>query len=154
MVTEGERAGQDAGARVLPDRTGYLLVKLGEAINAQAEHALAPLGLRGKHLHVLTLASQQRLSQQELAELIGMDRTSMVGVIDELERLGLATRQRDEADRRRYLIVPTEEAQDALRRSTEVLDAAEGQLFDELSPAESELLSAIVTRLLTRIHER
>jgi DNA-binding MarR family transcriptional regulator len=135
----------------LPERTGYALIKLGETLNVLAEHALAPFGLRGKHLRVLTLARDHQLSQQELAELVGMDRTSMVAVIDDLERLGLAIRQRSETDRRRYLIVPTPAAADILRQCAAVLDEAEASLFGELSSAEYLLLREIVRRLLVKV---
>ena len=137
----------------LPDRTGYALIKLGEVFKVLAEHALAPLGLRGKHLHVLTLARDHQLSQQELAELAGMDRTSMVAVIDELERKGLAVRRRSTADRRRYLIVPTPAAEDMLRRCAAALDQAEAGLFGELSHAEYLLLRELVRRLLLRAED-
>lgn len=134
----------------LAGRTGYLLVKLGETLSELAERALAPLGLRAKHLHVLAVAARHQLSQQELAELVGLDRTSMVAVVDELERLGLAIRQRSETDRRRYLIVPTGKAAEALRRAAETLDSAEAALFGDLSPAERALLTELATRLLTK----
>ncbi|HWE91170.1 MAG TPA: MarR family transcriptional regulator [Pseudonocardiaceae bacterium] len=139
--------------RSLPERTGHALIKLGETLNVLAEHALAPLGLRGKHLHVLTLVRDHRLSQQELAELVGMDRTSMVALIDDLERLGLATRQRSETDRRRYLIVPTPAAEDTLRECAELLDRAEARLFGELTTSEYLLLREIVKRLLVRVND-
>lgn len=146
MVTDAGRELVDP----LAGRTGYLLVKLGETLNELAERALAPLGLRGKHLHVLAVAARHRLSQQELAELVGLDRTSMVAVVDELERLGLATRQRSETDRRRYRIVPTDKAAEALRRAADTLDAAEAALFGDLSPAERALLTELAARLLTK----
>ena len=138
------------GRHRLPERTGHVLIKLGNAINALTERALAPLGLRGKHLHVLTLVSEHQLSQHELAELIGTDRTSMVGVIDDLERLGLAIRKRSETDRRKYLILPTDKAIDTLNHAVSMLDAAEHDLFQTLSPAEHTLLGDIAKRLLRK----
>jgi hypothetical protein len=50
--------------------------------------------------------------------------------------------------------VPTEQAAEALRRSAEVQDTAEAQLFGELSPAEFALLAEITARLLERAHKQ
>jgi DNA-binding MarR family transcriptional regulator len=140
--------GRDSGYPALSERTGYLLAKLGEAVDALAERALAPLGLRAKHVLVLTVVAREQLSQQELAEQIGLDRTTMVALIDDLERLGLAARLRSETDRRRYLIVPTERTQAMLRRAAQLLDIGEQLLFADLTTAEEGRLADLVRTLL------
>ncbi|MFD5869411.1 MarR family winged helix-turn-helix transcriptional regulator [Corynebacterium sp. NPDC060344] len=46
-------------------------------------------------------------SQRELCDLLGIDRSDMVRLVDVLEEAGLVERVRDTADRRRQLIGPT-----------------------------------------------
>ncbi|MBT8226528.1 MAG: winged helix DNA-binding protein [Dactylosporangium sp.] len=139
MVSPAERLGS---------RTGYVLIKLGEEVLSAAEYALAPLGLRAKHVSVLTLIERHRLSQQELSTAIGLDRTTMVGLIDDLERTGLAVRRRDEADRRRYVVNLTDAGASALRRVETLLDETESELFADLSAPERQALRTLAERAL------
>ena len=53
---------------------GYLLVRLGKRAQRAFESSLVPLGLRPPHFDVLAvLAEQGRLSQKEVAEVLGVD---------------------------------------------------------------------------------
>src|SRR3954469_8055461 len=91
--------------RGITERPALLLVKLGNEIAQQAEDPLAALGLSGRQYMVLAvLSADEPPSQLELAGLCGLLPAQMVPVIDELERRGLAERQRDEADRRRSVV--------------------------------------------------
>ncbi|MFC7743135.1 MarR family winged helix-turn-helix transcriptional regulator [Nocardiopsis composta] len=92
---EGERAGVRGP---LADLTAFRLIKLGDLIYAEAQRTLAPLGLTPRLFHVLAgAASMDAPSQQDLARTLGFDPNVMVGVVDELERLGLAERARNPA---------------------------------------------------------
>jgi DNA-binding MarR family transcriptional regulator len=89
------------------------------------------------------------VSQQRLAELIGVNRTMMVGVIDVLERDGLVTRSRNPDDRRSYALELTGLGHETFARmSTDIL-AAERHFMGELSAEQGarlgELLRALVS---------
>jgi DNA-binding MarR family transcriptional regulator len=62
--------------------------------------ALAPLGLRSREFWLLSLAGPGNLSQHEMADLCGCDPSSLVAVLDGLERRGWLRRQRNPQDRR------------------------------------------------------
>lgn len=80
------------------------------------ESAMEPFGLRSKDFIVLTaIDTMGPQSQQQLARTHGIDRTTMVSVVDGLERLGLVQRSRDPDDRRKYAIALTDEGQSLLR---------------------------------------
>lgn len=68
-------------------------------------------------------------SQLDLGRTLGLDRTVMVGVVDELEDLGLVERRLDPADRRVRLVVPTS----AGRRQHALLRARLATVVDELT---------------------
>jgi DNA-binding MarR family transcriptional regulator len=144
-------AARRAGRPPLAARTGFVLVELGKAATAAAEEALAPLGMRARDLLVLTCTERAALSQQELCALTRLDRTTMVGVVDALERLGLARRERSATDRRRHVVVLTELGARALRRAEKLLDAAEEGLLADLAPAERTALRELAERLLERV---
>jgi DNA-binding MarR family transcriptional regulator len=50
------------------------------------------------------LRADHPLSQQEVAEQLGVDRTTMVALVDALESKGLVERHRNAADRRKNIV--------------------------------------------------
>src|SRR5690242_9684997 len=80
----------------LAERLGPLLGRAHEAHRRLSLEALAPLGMGVKSVGALTvLQAEGPLSQRRLAERQGIDRTTMVAVVDELERLGAVERRKD-----------------------------------------------------------
>ena len=94
----------------------YLLVQLGFHVARQFTERLAPLGLEPRHAGVLfRLAANEGLSQQAIGELIGLNPTRMVFLVDELEQRGLIERRRNAADRRSYALHLTAQGREKLR---------------------------------------
>ena len=94
----------------------YLLVQLGFHVARQFSEWLAPLGLEPRHAGVLfRLAANEGLSQQAIGELIGLNPTRMVFLVDELEQRGLVERRRNAADRRSYALHLTAQGREKLR---------------------------------------
>ena len=60
------------------------------------------------------LAAEVPLSQQEAAEQLGVDRTTMVALVDTLEGKGLVERHRSPQDRRKNIVQLTPAGQDCL----------------------------------------
>ncbi|GAA4212177.1 MarR family winged helix-turn-helix transcriptional regulator [Actinocatenispora rupis] len=135
-------------------RTGFRLVELGKAALAVADAALAEHGLTGRHLRALTLAASGVPSQQGMAERSGIDRTTIVAVLDDLERLGHVRRRRDPADRRRHLVEITDDGRAVLRTASRALDRAEKDLFADLSATERRHLDHAVEQVLRRVRDR
>jgi DNA-binding MarR family transcriptional regulator len=133
----------------LTDRLGPLLGRAHEAHRADAAAALAPLGLSPKAVGAATvLASEGPLTQRRLAERQGIDRTTMVAVIDELERLGAVERHRDPRDRRRYALHLTAHGRELLGLATAAVVEAEERFLAPLPPADRERLKAMLRALL------
>jgi DNA-binding MarR family transcriptional regulator len=87
---------------------GYLLKHAQLRMAELNAAALAPFGITGRELAVLlAIDSQAPLSQQEAAGRLGVDRTTMVALIDELEGKQLVQRRQDPADRRRNVVALT-----------------------------------------------
>jgi DNA-binding MarR family transcriptional regulator len=100
--------------------------------------ALEPYGIDGRQLAVL-LAIDDRVpqSQQEIARRLDVDRTSMVALVDELERKGLAERQSVAGDRRKNVVALTAVGRDTVRKATQASDVAEREFLTKLSEAEA-----------------
>ncbi|QMU70022.1 MarR family winged helix-turn-helix transcriptional regulator [Streptacidiphilus sp. P02-A3a] len=131
----------DTSPTVLSSRLGYLL-KHAQLRYAQASaQALAPLGLDGRDLAVLAvLGSGVPLSQQEAADQLGVDRSTMVGVVDALEARALAERRRSPADRRKNIVELTDQGRALLRRAEHVRQDAERRFLAPLPAAEADTL--------------
>lgn len=89
-------------------------------------------------------------NQAELAKVLGLDRTVMVYLVDDLEAAGLVERVPDPNDRRSKLIRATPAGVARLCELRQATAAAEAELLADLSPAEQELLHSILRRIAAR----
>src|SRR3954452_16832262 len=85
----------------------FLLSQTRHALTTELTAKLASLGLTPRGLCVLLHASQEDLTQIRLAERCGLDKTTMVVTLDELERAGLAERRLSSSDRRARIVAVT-----------------------------------------------
>ena len=86
--------------------SSVLISQLARGMRRRIEQAVEPLGLRPRELHALQhLRERGPSAQQTLAELLGIDATNLVAVLNRLEDAGLIERSRDRSDRRRAIIV-------------------------------------------------
>src|SRR5258708_7485841 len=94
--------------RALTGNAGFLLSRVGTAIQAGFKELLSQWQLRPQQFAILTtLRAVGEASQQELCQTLGIDSGNMVELVDGLETLGYAQRRRDTRDRRRYLLAMT-----------------------------------------------
>ena len=122
----------DAPLREATSSLGYLFKHAQLRLAELTGPALAPFGISGRELAVLlTLAAGEPASQQQAAQRLGVDRTTM----DALEAKNLVARRPQEGDRRRNVVELTETGRDALRRASEAAAEVERQFLAPLSPA-------------------
>ncbi|MFD3688923.1 MarR family winged helix-turn-helix transcriptional regulator [Nocardiopsis sp. NPDC058631] len=129
--------------------TGFRLIKLGELVQATTASIFGPQLISSREFHVLAAAaSMPNPSQKELSRVLGVDPNVMVGLIDRLEEEGLATRERNPRDRRRYIVTTTEKAARVLEEARESVANAEAEFFATLSEQEVKALHELSGRLL------
>lgn len=144
---EGDAA--DALPEAVSDRLGFLLGRAHLAHRQVAESRLESLGIRARESGALALlASEGPLSQQRLGQRMGVDRTTMVALVDELERKGLVARERDPGDRRAYALHLTSQGRRLLARAEKAVGRAEDEFLGALSAAERRQLKALLHRLI------
>lgn len=130
------------------DRLAYLFKRAHVDLAVLHEELLAPFGISAGELAVLMLIqAHQPESQQRIARRLGIDRTTMVELIDVLEKKGLVRRRLDAADRRRKILELTTEGQMTLPRATQASDQAEQQLLAELDEEERTILRNLMRRI-------
>jgi DNA-binding MarR family transcriptional regulator len=132
--------------------SSLLIAQLARGTRRRIEQAVAPIGLRPRELLALQHLSERGPSaQQALADMIGVDATNLVAILNSLEDAGLIQRSRDRADRRRAIITISRQGERLLAE----LDRALGQLDDEilapLTHSEREILNSLLTKTVMHI---
>jgi DNA-binding MarR family transcriptional regulator len=132
-----------------PARLGYLLKHAQLSYFERSTAALSPFGLDGRELAVLDhLAGPQPLSQQEAAARLGVDRTTMVALVDVLEGKGFVARRRHPTDRRKNVVELTGAGRRAAADAGAAADAAQARFLAPLGPAGAEQFVAALRTLL------
>src|ERR1700734_2643260 len=150
----GTLAGMPASAKSVSQagrRLGYLFKHAGLLMSELNGAVLAPFGIEPRELAILiVIDSFEPASQQQVAERIGIDRTTMVAMLDALEAKGLLSRRPDAEDRRRNVVELTPVGHDTLGRAIAASDAAEAKLLAPLSGKEAAQLRALLGRVVAR----
>ena len=99
---------------------------------------------------LLFLDGREPESQQQAARHLGVDRTTMVALLDALEDKQLVARRPDRHDRRRNVVELTDTGRRVLRRATRASDEAEQQLLSDLDEADAAQLRELLGRIAHR----
>jgi DNA-binding MarR family transcriptional regulator len=136
---------------IAPDqahRSSALLSHLARLIRMRSESELEPLGLRPRHLIALTVlrANGGIAGQQELAAELQVDRTNLVGLLNELEAERLIVRRRASEDRRRHIVELTVDGGMRLAAAESAIGAAEEEILGALTDRQREQLFQLLQK--------
>jgi len=121
--------------------SGPLLELVARRIRAEAESEVESFDLRPRHVIALTLLDLVgEQSQSDLAEALRVDRTNLVGLLNELEAEGLILRRRAPQDRRRHIVELTPAGEERLGDAEKAIGAAEDEVLGALSDRQREQL--------------
>lgn len=124
-----------------------LLDHLARISRAHTEASLEQLGLRPRQLVALTLLRETGpATQQALASAISIDRTNLVGLLNELESAGYLARRRAAEDRRRHIVELTPQGTRKLDEAESALARAEAELLHGLDERERQTLFELLQR--------
>ena len=156
MGVQVEQPAKDATEeRCFAGNLAWLLYRAHWALASELTAALAPLGLSARAYHVLRAALSGEHTQTELAEMIGLDKTTMVVAVDELERAGLAERHPAPEDRRARIIAVTPAGKRKLAEADSVKERVQEDILGELSPRQAAALLDALSKLVEgRLAER
>jgi DNA-binding MarR family transcriptional regulator len=126
----------------------FLLSQVGAHAAARFAELLAPLHLSPPHAGILrVLGKSAGLSQQELASMLNMHPSRLVGLVDELETSGFVKRQENADDRRTYALHLTDEGQAILGEIGRIAKEHQDSLLASLGKEEREQLADILQRI-------
>jgi DNA-binding MarR family transcriptional regulator len=129
---------------------GWALGTLMRAYMREADQVMVgvPGGPRGYQV-LAACGREGPRTQLALAGRLGLDRTVMTYLLDDLQKDGLVERRPDPADRRARRVELTEAGRGRLCDLAGRLREAEERLLDRLDPTERETLRALLFRLAT-----
>jgi len=119
-----------AHPELLIQSPSFQIERIRRATREEVEKSLAEFSTTMREFWVLTCTLEHAASQTQLSELLAVDASDMVRLIDSLETHGWVTRERDAKDRRRQIVVPTKKGAKAHAQLAKVVSAAEDRALD------------------------
>ena len=134
----------------LGDSIGTLIYLTSKAMEGVAEHEIkSKLGLTSSQWKIiLALNSFDGLSQRELADKIYVDSSTLVPVIDKMEKNGLLERKPDPEDRRHNRLYLTKKSESVVDSIIETVLQLRKTLYKGLSKDDLELMRPILKRIV------
>jgi DNA-binding MarR family transcriptional regulator len=135
----------------LREGLSWMLARLAQRFIGVQNGALAELGLSMRSFGVLATVSERiARTQMEIAQIVGLDKSTLVATIDDLERRGLVERRADPADRRARVVESTAQGRDLAARAAATVAQAESELLAGLHDGEAVQLKSALLGLLSR----
>jgi len=120
----------------------YALGKLHKALHAEIDSSLRD------HWVLVYLEERAHISQQVISDVLEIDRSEVVRMIDSLEAAGLVTRTRDPHDRRRYQLTVTTKGRRKTQETEREIEAATDHVLRRLDPVERDTLARLARKAL------
>ena len=132
----------------LTRHTGFLISRMGLVAQRGFAERMAEVGLTPREWGAMNVLDREgAITQQSLGKCIGMDPSSMVATLDELERKGLVERRRNPQDRRAHALHLTAKGRRTLARGRQLAARAQDELLAPLSADERSQLHDLLLRL-------
>lgn len=130
------------------DRVGMVLMHLGRDVDARLRKQLSATGLTPRHGFALShLCENGPTSQQSLLDVLEVDPSVLVAILNDLEKAGLAERKRDPEDRRRHIVVMSEKGRVAVNGMRAAVDTIEREMLADLTPSDTARLHELLLKV-------
>jgi MarR family transcriptional regulator, transcriptional regulator for hemolysin len=116
----------------------WLLSQAHYTLANEVTAAIEPLGISMREFQVLKTAINGEYTQKDLADLVGLDKTTMVATIDDLEEAGLAVRRPSDRDRRARVISVTAAGKRKVAQGRDVVERVQQDVLRTLPAAQRE----------------
>jgi DNA-binding MarR family transcriptional regulator len=130
--------------------TGFLLAVVADAATRDYSVALEQIALAPQHLGILTLIQAEGpLVQARLGDRLQIVKPAIVGLVNDLERMGLVERRAHPTDGRAFEVHLLEAGQRRIEAAAKVSEAATAAFFRPLRRTEQKTLHELLSRLAT-----
>ena len=149
MQQSRDMATHPSGDAPVTEFAGQLFFRLWRATHTRTAEVLGSVGLTPALFALLNvIGAREGAIQQELGSALGIDRSTMVALIDELERAGLARRRPSATDRRAREIAITPKGGRLLQRARGLIAQVEDEVLAGLTAEERRDMLALLRRAL------
>lgn len=132
----------------LEDLIGYNLKRAYIIVQTDFREALGKDGLSARVFSALSLTVKfPNITQSELARMMGIERSGLVAIVDELEERGYVKRAAVPGDRRVQALVPTDIGRQAYGSAIDIVRAHEDRLFVDMTAAEKTTLLGLLKKV-------
>jgi DNA-binding MarR family transcriptional regulator len=147
-ITDEPEAAEQKSHECFANDLGWLLAKASFSLSVEIGRAFVPLGVTPRGYHVLQAAAEGGRSQSDLVEMVGLDKTTMVSTIDELEAAGLAERRPSEHDRRARIVVVTPRGHEKIAEGRATVNRVQGEVLATLPRREASIFLHALQQLV------
>ena len=124
------------------------LAQLSFLVHGTLERRAAERDLSMIQTRLLGVLRDRKPTMNELARLLGLDKSSTTGLVDRAECRGLVRRGPSTVDRRAVLVSLTGKGRSLATRVSARFDADVGSIVDALPASDREVLTGLVSRIL------
>jgi MarR family transcriptional regulator, lower aerobic nicotinate degradation pathway regulator len=136
-------------------RTGVLVARVGIAVKMETMDRFEEAGFSAYHYGVLALLDESaRETQATIADALGVDRSMLVGLLDQLEERGMIERRRDPNDRRRQMVNLTSAGRRQLGEFRKMVQKIEDEFLAPLDEDERATLHDLLLRVAAQRDSR
>jgi len=124
------------------------LAQLSFVVQGMLERRAAEHGLSIIQARLLGVLRDRKPTMNELARLLGLDKSSVTGLVDRAERRGLVIRVPSTTDRRAVLVSLTDDGRALVSQAAACFETDVMTMLGRLPARDREALSRLVSRLL------
>ena len=148
-MQRSQMAASPSSEPAVAEFAGQLFFRLWRASHTRIADGLQSIGLTPATFGLLNvLGARGGATQRELGSALGIDPSTMVSLIDELEAAGLAKRRPHPTDRRAREVVITPKGRRLLERGRQMALQVEDEVLGGLSAGERRELLKLLRRAL------
>ena len=132
----------------LAGNLSWLLAQASHVMVTEMTRAFEDMGVAPRGHCLLSAAQTGEYTQKELADMVGLDKTTMVVTVDELERAGLAERVPSATDRRARIIRVTPAGKRVVQKGELIVQEIQRDVLASLPERDAERFIATLERLV------
>jgi MarR family transcriptional regulator, transcriptional regulator for hemolysin len=136
------------GEKPLAGNLSWLLAQASHVMITEMTAAFEDMGVSPRGHCLLSAAATGEFTQKELADMVGLDKTTMVVTVDDLERAGLAERVPSKSDRRARIVRVTPAGTRVVRKGQQVVADIQEDVLASLPESDRTALIGALENLV------
>ena len=136
---------------LIRENLGFLLQLAHRRIQRELNRELLHFQLEARHMAALALIRNHSLTQRGLIDRLEIDKSSAVYIVDDLERLGFATREQDANDRRANAVQITRKGRKVLEDGLKIVQRVQSRAVNSFTALDIASFRDHLIRLLENL---